>query len=96
MDQAEPDDELKRIPNHDGGGVTEKVMHVRSGILDAREYGVLFIGNERTPEARERGNQSTDIFPTREAFGEACGNAGENPETCRGGGQLLSCSPEKK
>ena len=86
MDQAEPDDELKRIPNHDGGGVTEKVMHVRSGILDAREYGVLFIGNERTPEARERGNQSTDIFAARETFGKAYGSAGKNPETRRGGG----------
>lgn len=88
MDQAESDDELKRIPNHDGRGVVGKVVRVRSGVLDAREYRMLFIGNERTPEARECGNQSTDIFPARETFGEACGSAGENPKTCRGGAAI--------
>lgn len=76
MDKVESFDADERIPNHDGRGIVGKVVRVRSGILDAGEYRMLFIGNERTPEARECGNQSTDIFPTRATFGEACGSAG--------------------
>lgn len=68
-------------------------MCVGVGVLDAGKYGVLPIGDEGTPEARERGNQSTDIFAARETFGKAYGSAGKNPETRRGGGQLLSCLP---
>lgn len=68
-------------------------MCVGVGVLDAGKYGVLFAGNERASEARERRNQSADIFAARETFGKAYGSAGKNPETRRGGGQLLSCLP---
>lgn len=64
-------------------------MCVGVGVLDAGKYGVLPIGDEGTPEARERGNQSTDIFAARETFGKAYGSAGKNPETRRGGGAAI-------
>ena len=63
-------------------------MCVGVGVLDAGKYGGLPIGDEGTPEARERGNQSTDIFAARETFGKAYGSAGKNPETRRGGAAI--------
>lgn len=96
MDKTESDDEIKRISNHDGRGASEKVVCVGFGKLDAREYGVLPVGDEGTSEARECGNQSTDIFPARPTFGKACGKHGIKSENLSGGGQLSSCLPARR
>ena len=63
-------------------------MCVGVGVLDAGKYGVLPIGDEGTPEARERGNQSTDIFAARETFGKAYGSAGKKSGNSSGGAAI--------